>query len=194
MLTSIMDCCHSGTGMDLAFVHQIKPSSNARGFDFGGFVEKKLKKEDEEDSEEVSEDNDKKDKKKHKKDKKHKDEDDEDDEDDDDDKDKKKKDKKKKKDDDEDDEDDDDDKDKKKKDKKKKDKKHKDEDDDDDKGAERVHSHVHLISGIPRHFSHFHPTTSCPSAKLTGITPHSPPRKTVLSFIHQSLHSPSAPR
>jgi len=124
MLTTIMDCCHSGTGMDLAFVHKINTSASRDiegNLVFDGFVEKKLakekkdKKKKKKKDDDDEEDDDKKDKKKKKK----KDDDDEEDDD-------KKKKKKKKKDDDDDEEDDD------KKDKKKKKKKDDDDDEEDD--------------------------------------------------------------
>merc|ERR1712063_250471 len=116
-MTVIMDCCHSGTGIDLSFIHKIDTtaSRDAGKLVFDGFVEKKLKK--------------KKDKKKKKK---KDDDDDEDDEDEDEDKDKKKKKKKKKDDDDDDDEDEDEDEDEDKEKKKKKKKKDDDDDEDED--------------------------------------------------------------
>merc|ERR1712188_64209 len=108
-MTVIMDCCHSGTGMDLSFIHKIDTtaSRDAGKLVFDGFVEKKLKK------------------KKEKKKKKDDDDDDDEDEDEDEDEDKEKKKKKKKKDDD-DDEDEDEDEDEEKK------KKKKDDDDEDE--------------------------------------------------------------
>merc|ERR1712063_206626 len=127
-MTVIMDCCHSGTGMDLSFIHKIDTtaSRDAGKLVFDGFVEKKLKKKkDKKKKDDDDEDEDKDKKKKKKKD----DDDDEDDEDEDEDKDKKKKKKKKKDDDDDDDEDEDEDEDE---DKEKKKKKKKKDDDDDD--------------------------------------------------------------
>lgn len=40
LLTCIMDCCHSGTSMDLPFVHVLDTEESERDFD--GFVEKEL--------------------------------------------------------------------------------------------------------------------------------------------------------
>lgn len=73
LLTAIMDCCHSGTGMDLAFIHKIG-GKNRDGdkLHFDEFVEKKLKKEKgKKDKKDKKNKKDKKDKK-NKKDKKSK--------------------------------------------------------------------------------------------------------------------------
>merc|ERR1712063_11208 len=150
-MTVIMDCCHSGTGMDLSFIHKIDTtaSRDAGKLVFDGFVEKKLKKkkdkkkkddddededkdkkndDDDEDDEDEDEDKDKKKKKKKKKD---------DDDDDDEDEDKEKKKKKKKKDDDDDEDEDEDEDEEKKKKKKKKDEDDEDEDEDEDKDKKK---------------------------------------------------------
>jgi len=58
MMTIIMDCCHSGTGMDLPYVHKIDTVKTA-GDSFAGFKEKKKKK----DKKEKKPKKDKKDKK-----------------------------------------------------------------------------------------------------------------------------------
>ena len=42
LLTVIMDCCHSGTGMDLAFIHKVKQGKDD-SIDFNGFSEKNKK-------------------------------------------------------------------------------------------------------------------------------------------------------
>ena len=38
MLTIIMDCCHSGTGMDLAFIHKVNQDEEEQSF--SGFLQK----------------------------------------------------------------------------------------------------------------------------------------------------------
>lgn len=39
-LTSLMDCCHSGTGLDLPYVHNLPTSSSS----YGNKIQKKIKK------------------------------------------------------------------------------------------------------------------------------------------------------